>query len=555
MGSRAEKSLGALTKRLVEAVNENGGTLNLREFCKDLSPSNNRRIYDVVNVLEGVGYLTRIEKHVIQRRGDIAMRSLEGGPNAYASLSQMRNEVEAIDGEMRLFFELHKILQGEMDNFAIQNQVRTFSFVNQDNIIGLDIFKGKTKLTIQAPTGAILTVPRPILLHNGKLSYDLVLHSDLDPIDVSLIVDEEEIVLKPPTSQASNDGTEGDGDGKDSDKKRNDKSDSKDDDNEEEEEGNGNDSDDGNKETGQHSGGELTRKKAKTMPSNIHVHSIPKGSPRIAYRTMAMPTSMSPSRPVFSVSNSTTPSTSAATAAAALKTNTTPKPRALPYHGDTSSSTEDSEIARELVEMSSMRTSLHRATSMKEALMAALRQSSPIHVTVTPQNNDKRANDIHSKEDKKEEEDEEETEDDEEDADADEEDKNKNENKDEDGCTWKDGAKACKHDKCSIKKDYATASKSSQTDKPTDGNGEYNSMMEYVDEGDSGKGEEDANDKHVNDHDQQRKQVTNKKGLIVGGDLGIELDKKKPSIKCVPPHRARQSSLLLNSQSSVESDG
>ncbi|MCQ2816120.1 MAG: E2F family transcription factor [archaeon] len=58
--SRQENSLGELTKNFINYVRESGkSTININDLVKKLKVKK-RRIYDITNVLEGIGY---IKKH------------------------------------------------------------------------------------------------------------------------------------------------------------------------------------------------------------------------------------------------------------------------------------------------------------------------------------------------------------------------------------------------------------------------------------------------------------------------------------------------------------
>jgi len=64
--TRIDSSLSALTKRFVTLIPE-GGSLDLNKAAKALEVQK-RRIYDITNVLEGIGVLTKKSKNNIQWR-------------------------------------------------------------------------------------------------------------------------------------------------------------------------------------------------------------------------------------------------------------------------------------------------------------------------------------------------------------------------------------------------------------------------------------------------------------------------------------------------------
>ncbi|CAN0534514.1 unnamed protein product, partial [Laminaria digitata] len=67
--TRFDSSLGLLTRRFVDLIQQSpGGTLDLNAAAKDLEVQK-RRIYDITNVLEGIGLIHKTSKNNIQWKG------------------------------------------------------------------------------------------------------------------------------------------------------------------------------------------------------------------------------------------------------------------------------------------------------------------------------------------------------------------------------------------------------------------------------------------------------------------------------------------------------
>ncbi len=65
--SRFEKSLGLLTQKFVSLLQEaDGGLLDLKVAAEMLHVKQKRRIYDITNVLEGIGLIEKRNKNCIQ---------------------------------------------------------------------------------------------------------------------------------------------------------------------------------------------------------------------------------------------------------------------------------------------------------------------------------------------------------------------------------------------------------------------------------------------------------------------------------------------------------
>ena len=64
---RAEKSLGLLTARFVRLLQEaENGVVDLKMAADQLDVKQKRRIYDITNVLEGIGLIEKNSKNLIQ---------------------------------------------------------------------------------------------------------------------------------------------------------------------------------------------------------------------------------------------------------------------------------------------------------------------------------------------------------------------------------------------------------------------------------------------------------------------------------------------------------
>ncbi|KAG7228990.1 hypothetical protein INR49_013223 [Caranx melampygus] len=69
--SRHEKSLGLLTMKFVSLLQEaKDGVLDLKVAADSLAVKQKRRIYDITNVLEGIGLIEKKNKNIIQWRGE-----------------------------------------------------------------------------------------------------------------------------------------------------------------------------------------------------------------------------------------------------------------------------------------------------------------------------------------------------------------------------------------------------------------------------------------------------------------------------------------------------
>ncbi|KAL7405858.1 hypothetical protein ABVT39_008807 [Epinephelus coioides] len=141
---RSMRSLHMLaTKFLVLLQEADGGVLDLKDAVKLLAVAQKRRIYDITNVLEGVGLIVKISKSVVKWKGAVP------GETAH----MLTNRV------MELRAELKDLEQKECH----------------------------TLLAVRAPPGTQLDVPIPKAVQDSPAKYQIHLKSINGPIDVVLL--------------------------------------------------------------------------------------------------------------------------------------------------------------------------------------------------------------------------------------------------------------------------------------------------------------------------------------------------------------------------------
>lgn len=165
---RSLKSLTKIAVKFVELINETeGGKIDLKEAVRILV-TQKRRIYDITNVLEGIGLIEKISKNVVQWKGPF-------GDNA-KKLRDLREKEDLLDQHLTW-------VQQSIKN--IYDEYSALSYVNQEDIC--NCFTGHTVLAVQAPTGTQLDVPIPKAVRDGPTTYQIHLKSINGPINVALL--------------------------------------------------------------------------------------------------------------------------------------------------------------------------------------------------------------------------------------------------------------------------------------------------------------------------------------------------------------------------------
>ncbi|KAM9308787.1 transcription factor E2F5 [Gastrophryne carolinensis] len=190
--SRHEKSLGLLTSKFVSLLQEaKDGVLDLKVAADTLAVRQKRRIYDITNVLEGIGLIEKKSKNSIQWKG------VGAGCNTKEILERLRNlkaEIGDLELKEKELDQQKMRLQQSIKNVIDDSENRIFSFVTHDDLC--DCFLGDTLLAVQAPSGTQLEVPIPELGQNGQKKYQISLKSTSGPINV-LLINKESSTSKP----------------------------------------------------------------------------------------------------------------------------------------------------------------------------------------------------------------------------------------------------------------------------------------------------------------------------------------------------------------------
>ncbi|XP_061532289.1 transcription factor E2F4 isoform X2 [Phycodurus eques] len=181
--SRHEKSLGLLTAKFVTLLQEaKDGVLDLKAAADTLAVRQKRRIYDITNVLEGIGLIEKKSKNSIQWKGV--------GPGCNTreiadKLIDLKAELDDLAVRERELDQQRVWVQQSIKNVTDDSNNSPMAYVKHEDLCGA--FKGDTLLAIRAPIGTQLEVPRPESVMNGQRKYQIRLKSSSGPIEVLLV--------------------------------------------------------------------------------------------------------------------------------------------------------------------------------------------------------------------------------------------------------------------------------------------------------------------------------------------------------------------------------
>ncbi|CAN9498706.1 unnamed protein product [Ophioblennius macclurei] len=181
--SRHEKSLGLLTTKFVTLLQEaKDGVLDLKAAADTLAVRQKRRIYDITNVLEGIGLIEKKSKNSIQWKGV--------GPGCNTreiadKLIDLKAELDDLAVREHELDQQRVWVQQSIKNVTDDSNNSPMAYVKHEDLCGA--FKGDTLLAIRAPIGTQLEVPIPEAVHNGQRKYQIRLKSTSGPIEVLLV--------------------------------------------------------------------------------------------------------------------------------------------------------------------------------------------------------------------------------------------------------------------------------------------------------------------------------------------------------------------------------
>ncbi|XVF46979.1 hypothetical protein PTKIN_Ptkin03bG0072300 [Pterospermum kingtungense] len=187
---RYDSSLGLLTKKFINLIKQaEDGMLDLNKAADTLEVQK-RRIYDITNVLEGIGLIEKKLKNRIQWKGLDVSRPGEVDEN----VATLQAEVENLSIEEQRLDEKIREMQERLRGLSEDENNQKWLFVTEEDIKSLPCFQNETLIAIKAPHGTTLEVPDPDeqAVEYPERRYRIVLRSSMGPIDVYLVSQFEE---------------------------------------------------------------------------------------------------------------------------------------------------------------------------------------------------------------------------------------------------------------------------------------------------------------------------------------------------------------------------
>ncbi|XP_028784797.1 transcription factor E2FA isoform X2 [Neltuma alba] len=186
---RYDSSLGLLTKKFINLLKHaEDGDLDLNKAAETLEVQK-RRIYDITNVLEGIGLIEKKLKNRIHWKG---IKSSTSG-EVDGDVSMLKADVETLSLEEQRLDDQIRGMQERLRNLSEDEKNQKWLFVTEEDIKGLPGLQNETLIAIKAPHGTTLEVPDPEeAVDYPQRRYRIILRSTMGPIDVYLVSQFEE---------------------------------------------------------------------------------------------------------------------------------------------------------------------------------------------------------------------------------------------------------------------------------------------------------------------------------------------------------------------------
>ncbi|TVU14607.1 hypothetical protein EJB05_38083, partial [Eragrostis curvula] len=186
---RYDNSLALLTKKFISLLKEaRDGILDLNIAAETLDVKK-RRIYDITNVLEGIGLIEKIQKNGIRWKGLVASEI-----NLDNEMSVLEKEAEKLNLEEQTLDEDISEIREKLKHLTEDESNQRWLYLTEDDIKGLHCFQNQTLIAIKAPHGTSVEVPDPDVKAGNyyQRRYRIIVRSTMGPIDVYLVSKFEE---------------------------------------------------------------------------------------------------------------------------------------------------------------------------------------------------------------------------------------------------------------------------------------------------------------------------------------------------------------------------
>jgi transcription factor E2F3 len=197
-GRRQDSSLGVLTKSFLDLLESSRDGSVDRTRVADLLGVKKRRIYDITNVLEGVGLLVKKSKSMIEWLGGSAQASGSSMESDEAELAMLEKEnLDLMELERSLDAQIATASQSLSQMCSIPD-VKDKLYVTDEAVRALPCFTNEYLFALKAPPGSAMDIVKPV--PGISQDYMLTVRSQDGPIEVFLVNFAQDSAAQPATA-------------------------------------------------------------------------------------------------------------------------------------------------------------------------------------------------------------------------------------------------------------------------------------------------------------------------------------------------------------------
>ncbi|KAL3268223.1 hypothetical protein HHI36_007347 [Cryptolaemus montrouzieri] len=184
--SRFEKSLGLLTTKFVNLLQKSaGGVLDLKLAADILAVRQKRRIYDITNVLEGIGLIEKKNKTVYNGSEPYSYKDSLPGCNTQefaVKVTHLKEELSKLD-EYEIELDKRRLwIEQSIKNITEDIETKKLLYVTK-NDLNSSFSEEETVIVVNTPLGAT-----SLKLQGVGENYNLRIKSSGSPILASLLI-------------------------------------------------------------------------------------------------------------------------------------------------------------------------------------------------------------------------------------------------------------------------------------------------------------------------------------------------------------------------------
>ncbi|CAF1324478.1 unnamed protein product [Rotaria magnacalcarata] len=179
--SRQEKSLGTLTRRFMSLLRQSKtGVMDLKQVADSLATKQKRRIYDITNVLEGIGLIEKQSKNTIRWKGAI---SGDNTVEAYERLHRAQAQLQELEDESTFWTEKIRLIERSIANTLDDITLKDLLYLTREDLC--QILDDDVIVLAEGLNGTLMKINE---IQNGeKISHQLHLQSRHYPVNLKLL--------------------------------------------------------------------------------------------------------------------------------------------------------------------------------------------------------------------------------------------------------------------------------------------------------------------------------------------------------------------------------